>query len=86
MKMFKIPKQEYTTEFKNLAVKRVQGCEGIAKAARELGLVEQTLRNWVKTAKNGKLIRRVARPSRSSRWSSRGYTPTPPASRWRTRS
>lgn len=55
MKMFKIPKQEYTTEFKELAVKRVQGGEGIAKAARELGLVEQTLRNWVKAAKNGKL-------------------------------
>ena len=55
MKMFKIPKQEYTTEFKELAVKRVQGGEGIAQAARELGLVEQTLRNWVKAAKNGKL-------------------------------
>ena len=53
--MIKIPKQEYTPEFKDLAVKRVQGGEGIAKAARELGLVEQTLRNWVKAAKNGKL-------------------------------
>jgi transposase len=53
--MFKIPKQEYTTEFKELAVKRVQGGGGIAKAARELGLVEQTLRNWVKAAKAGKL-------------------------------
>lgn len=48
--MFKIPKQEYTTEFKELAVKRVQSGEGVAKAARELGLVEQTLRNWVKAA------------------------------------
>jgi transposase len=53
--MFKIPKQEYTAEFKELAVKRVQGGEGIAKVARELGLVEQTLRNWVKAAKAGKL-------------------------------
>ena len=53
--MFKIPKQEYTTEFKELAVKRVQGGEGISKVARELGLVEQTLRNWVKAAKVGKL-------------------------------
>ena len=51
----KIPKQAYTTEFKELAVKRVQGGEGIAKVARELGLVEQTLRNWVKAAKHGKL-------------------------------
>lgn len=55
MKMFKIPKQEYTAEFKELVVKRVEGGEGIAKAARELGLVEQTLRNWVKAAKHGKL-------------------------------
>lgn len=53
--MFKIPKQEYTAEFKALSVKRVQGGEGIAKVARELGLVEQTLRNWVKAAKAGKL-------------------------------
>lgn len=53
--MFKIPKQEYTTEFKELAVKRVQGGEGVAKVARELGLVEQTLRNWVKAAKSGRL-------------------------------
>ncbi len=53
--MFKIPKQEYTAEFKELAVKRGHGGEGIAKVARELGLVEQTLRNWVKAAKTGKL-------------------------------
>jgi transposase len=53
--MFKIPKQEYTAEFKELAVKRVEGGEGIAKVARELGLVEQTLRNWVKAAKKGLL-------------------------------
>lgn len=53
--MFKIPKQEYTAEFKELAVKRVHSGQGIAAVARELGLVEQTLRNWVKAAKAGKL-------------------------------
>ena len=53
--MFKIPKQEYTAEFKELAVKRVRSGQGIAAVARELGLVEQTLRNWVKAAKAGKL-------------------------------
>lgn len=53
--MFKIPKQEYTAEFKELAVKRVRSGQGIAAVARELGLVEQTLRNWVKAAKVGKL-------------------------------
>ena len=53
--MFKIPKQEYTAEFKELAVKRVKTGQGIAAVARDLGLVEQTLRNWMKAARNGKL-------------------------------
>ena len=35
--MFKIPKQEYTAEFKELAVKRVRSGRGIAAVARELG-------------------------------------------------
>ena len=53
--MFKIPKQEYTAEFKELAVKRVKDGQGIGPVARDLGLIEQTLRNWVKAAKQGKL-------------------------------
>ena len=53
--MFKIPKPEYTAEFKELAVKRVKDGQGIGAVARDLGLVEQTLRNWVKAAKAGKL-------------------------------
>ena len=53
--MFKIPKQEYTAEFKELAVKRVRSGQSIAVVAKSLGLVEQTLRNWVKAAKAGKL-------------------------------
>jgi len=53
--MFKIPKQEYTAEFKELAVKRVKSGQGIGVVAKELGLIEQTLRNWVKAAKAGKL-------------------------------
>jgi transposase len=52
--MKKLPRQEFTAEFKELAVKRAS-VEGVAKAARELGVVEQTLRNWVKAAKAGKL-------------------------------
>jgi len=44
---------------------------GIGPVARDLGLVEQTLRNWVKAAKHGKLNPRAARRSRRSRWSSR---------------
>ena len=53
--MFNIPKQEFTAQFKELAVKRVQAGESVGSVARDLGLVEQTLRNWVKLAKAGKL-------------------------------
>ncbi len=53
--MFKIPRQEYTVQFKELAVKRVKSGQGVGAVAKELGLVEQTLRNWVKAAKAGKL-------------------------------
>ena len=52
---FKFPKQEFTAEFKELAVKRVQAGESVGSVASDLGLVEQTLRNWVKLAKAAKL-------------------------------
>ena len=51
----KIPNQEYTTEFRELAVKRVRDGQTVGSVARDLGLVEQTLRNWVKAADAGKL-------------------------------
>ena len=54
-KMIKIPKQEYTVQFKEQAVKRVAEVGRIGRVAEELGLVEQTVRNWVKAAKAGKL-------------------------------
>lgn len=56
--MKRIPKQEYTAEFKMQAVKRAGEVGSIARVAEELGLVEQTLRNWVKAAKAGKRLRR----------------------------
>ena len=51
----KIPKQEYTTEFKELAVKQAQAGQTIGAVAKDLGLIDQTLRNWVKAAEAGKL-------------------------------
>ena len=53
----RIPKQEYTPEFRELAVKRIN--EGLTPGAlsKELGVSEQTLRNWVKAAAAGKLNR-----------------------------
>ena len=53
--MFKIPKQEFTAEFRQLAVDRVKAGQSFAATAKELGMNEQTLRNWVKAAKAGKL-------------------------------
>jgi transposase len=51
----KIPKQAYTTEFKELAVKRVKDGQSIITVIKELGLGDQTLRNWVKASAEGKL-------------------------------
>lgn len=53
--MKKIPKQMYTAEFKELAVQRVADGQTIPAVARELGLSDQTLRNWIKAAAAGKL-------------------------------
>jgi transposase len=51
----KIPKQSYTAEFKELAVKRAKDGPSIPSVANELGVSDQTLRNWVKAAAAGKL-------------------------------
>jgi transposase len=53
--MQKIPKQEYTAEFKEQAVKRVKDGKRVSAVAKEMGLVEQTLRNWVKAFDAGTL-------------------------------
>ena len=58
----KIPRQEYTAEFKELAVKRANAGQSVASLARELGLIEQTLRNLVTAAKAGKLNGAGAKP------------------------
>ena len=61
--MQKIPKQEYTAEFKEQAVRRAQEV-GVGVASRELGLVAQTLRNWAKAAAGGKLNAAGAKAAR----------------------
>lgn len=58
----KIPKQEYTVEFKELAVKRVKDGQTAGVVAKDLGMNEQTLRNWVKAAAAGKLNGPGAKP------------------------
>ena len=45
----------YTLEFKQEAVRLVESGQSIAEAARSLGVVEQTLSNWVQAHRSGKL-------------------------------
>ena len=51
----KISKQAYTTEFKELAVKRIKDGQSVSVVCKELGLSDQTVRTWVKAAAEGKL-------------------------------
>ncbi len=54
--MKRLPKQHYTLEFKQAAVRRVEvGGKRQAEVARELGIVEQTLHSWRKAHRDGKL-------------------------------
>ncbi len=45
----------YTLEYKQEAVRLVESGRSIAAAARSLGMVDQTLFNWVKASREGKL-------------------------------
>ncbi|MFO1180671.1 IS3 family transposase [Ottowia sp.] len=53
--MTKTTRARYTLEFKQEAVRLVEGGQSIAAAARTLGVVDQTLFNWVKAQRAGKL-------------------------------
>lgn len=53
--MFKVSKQAYMAEFKAAAVQRVKDGQGVGVVARELGVSEQTVRNWVKAEQAGTL-------------------------------
>jgi len=53
--MKRIPKVAYTLEFKLEALRRVRGGEAVRKIAREIGIPEQSIRNWVKAQTAGKL-------------------------------
>jgi transposase len=53
--MTKATRGRYTLEFKQEAVRLVESGQSIAAAARGLGVVEQTLFNWVKAHRAGTL-------------------------------
>ena len=53
--MERAKRAKYTLEFKQEAVRLVETGESLASASRTLGVVEQTLHNWVKADRLGKL-------------------------------
>jgi transposase len=53
--MKRIPKVAYTLEFKLEALRRVRGGEAVRQVGREIGVPEQSIRNWVKGQAAGKL-------------------------------
>jgi len=55
MEMTKANRARYTLEFKQEAVRLVEAGQSPASAARTLGMVEQTLANWVRASREGKL-------------------------------
>jgi transposase len=53
--MERLPRKIYTFEFKMEAVRLIESGQSIAEAARSIGIVEQTLSNWIRAHKAGKL-------------------------------
>lgn len=53
--MERAKRAKYTLEFKQEAVRLVESGQTIVAAARSLGLVDQTLHNWVQAERQGKL-------------------------------
>lgn len=60
--MTKTSRARYTLEFKQEAVRLVEGGQTIAAAARTLGVVDQTLFNWITTHRQGKLTGADSKP------------------------
>ena len=53
--MEKAIRRRYTLEYKQEAVRLVASGQKVSAAAKSLGIVEQTLANWVKADKLGQL-------------------------------
>jgi transposase len=62
MTMTKSKRGRYTLEFKQEAVRLVESGQSKAAAARSLGVVEQTLGNWVREHRTGTLKGATSKP------------------------
>ena len=51
----KTARAQYTLEFKQEAVHLVESGQSIAATARQLGIAEQSLFNWIKAQREGRL-------------------------------
>ena len=60
--MAKSKRGRYTLEFKQEAVRLVESSPTMAAAARSLGVVEQTLGNWVREHRAGTLKGATSKP------------------------
>lgn len=60
--MNKTVRSRYTLEFKREAVRLVESGQTMAAAGRSLGVVEQTLFNWVKAHRQGQLTGADSKP------------------------
>jgi len=58
--MKRIPRQKYTLEFKLEAVKLVKGGLRPTEVAQQLGITENTLLNWRKAEREGRLVPGIA--------------------------
>ena len=60
--MRKTVRSRYTLEFKQEAVRLVQTGQSMAAVSRSLGVAEQTLFNWVKASREGRLTGTDSKP------------------------
>jgi transposase len=51
----KAARARYTLEFKQEAVRLVESGQSMAAAARKIGMAEQTLFNWIRAQRQGRL-------------------------------
>jgi transposase-like protein len=70
--MTKSTRARYTLEFKQEAARLVESGQTTAAAARSLGVVEQTLGNWVKAHRAGTLKGVRAEMTQNMLWTSEG--------------
>ncbi|MDK2123474.1 transposase [Parachitinimonas caeni] len=85
--MYEILQQSHTTEFKQEAIRLVEA-EGKrpAQVARDLGISEQTLGNWRKAHKAGKLATGSGKPGLPEQMECPTCVPKAPVSRRRSKS